>query len=138
MDELLDGKVGRPHCAGGEAGVCVVCACVHACVHACVCACVHAACVCERVYVCVCGVCACVCMCMHVCVRVYNRFQLTWNSLEKLNNRHLLRSHTTRGHSGTYYVTSRQIASLPGCETLEGGYEYDSDSAKKICDTIKP
>ena len=38
MDELLDGKVGRPHCAGGEAGVCVVCVCVHACVHACVCA----------------------------------------------------------------------------------------------------
>jgi len=35
----------------------------------------------------------------------YNRFQLTWNNLEKLNNRHLLRSHTTRSDAGTYYVT---------------------------------
>jgi len=61
----------------------------------------------------------------------YNQFQLTWNSMEKLNNRHLLRSHTTCGHSGTY-VTSRQIGPFPGCETLEEGYEYNSDSAKKI------
>ena len=35
----------------------------------------------------------------------YNRFQLTRNSAEMLNNRHLLRSHTTRWHTSTYYVT---------------------------------
>ena len=39
-------------------------------------------------------------------------------------------------HKYSLHNSSRLVALFPGCEALEGGYEYNSESAKKNSETV--